>query len=243
MDVPRWMVRSAGALACAALGAVSAFAQSSPSPSTPVAAAPAAPPPIPARDVRLSHLMAAPVKGGDGAQIGKVSAVFIDLQARRIDSLRVEGQGRAYSCRVGPSGLQMGRGGLTAPTAQGDLGSFAGCAPAAGDPSADVRARTLLAARFHDGSGNDVGDIRDVVVDARTGTLHYYVGAFTPAWVEKGKVVALPLRPIDRKGGELVMHAELMELGRYPVFDEARLQDVWSPAFASGMDQYLYAKR
>jgi len=242
MDVSRWIVRSSGALACAAFGAVSAFAQPAP-PAAPVAAAPPAPPPIPARDVRLSRLVGAPVKGGDGSHIGKVSAVFVDLRARRIDSVRVEGQGRSYACRVGPSGLQMGRGGLAAPTAQGDLASFSGCSPAPSEPAEDVRARALLAARFHDGAGNDVGDIRDVVVDARSGALHYYVGAFTPEWVEKGKVVALPLRPIDRKDGQLVMHAELMELARYPIFDEARLQDVWSPAFASGMDQYLYAKR
>ena len=244
MNVPCWIARSVRLVAAAGLGAVSLLAVAAPTEGTsPAAAAPPAPPPIPARDVRLSRLVGAPVKATDGTQLGKVSAVFVDLQARRVHSLRVETQGGALSCQVGPSGLQLGRGGLTAPAAQGDLASFAGCAPAGPDPATGVRARNLLDARFHDGDGDDVGNIRDVVVDARNGALHYYVGAFQPSWVQKGKVVALPLRSVERKDGQLVMRADLMELARYPVFDEARLQDVWSPVFASGMDRYLYPPR
>jgi sporulation protein YlmC with PRC-barrel domain len=73
------------------------------------AAAPPPPPRIVAEDVRLSRIVGQPVKGTDGATLGRVAAVHLDRAGRRIAALRVEQDGEGYDCSLRADGLVLRR--------------------------------------------------------------------------------------------------------------------------------------
>ena len=196
------------------------------------------------RDARLSRLPGRLVKGVDDAELGQVTGALVDVRARRIAALLIDHGFDEYTCAVGKGALTIGRNEVRAPAGAGSLADVHGCSRGLRDPGGDVlRGRELLQARFHDPRGNEVGRLAEVVVKADDGAFHYYVGDFNANWVQDGKLVGLPLRGVQRVDGGLVLEAHLMEMMHHPVFDEKRLEDVWSPAFAKGMDKYLGASR
>ena len=198
---------------------------------------------LPGRDARLSRLAGREVKSRDGMELGRVSGVLVDLRGQRIAALLIDHAGTAFECRVGGDGLRIGRADLRAPKSAPSMDTIAGCVPSQGSHVGRVRARDLLRARIRDPQGNEVGRLADVVVKADDGAFHYFVGSFDPTWVQQGKVVGIPLRPVEHVDGGLAIRAGLMEMMRHPVFDAKRLDDAWSPAFAKGMQEYLGASR
>ena len=199
---------------------------------------------LPGRDARLGRLPGRPVKNAQGTVLGQVTGVLADLHQRRIAALLVDAGGHGFTCRLGRDALAIGREHVYASRPATSLADVGGCSAGFKSPGGDlVRGRDLLQAHFRDPRGKDVGTLAEVVVKAEDGTFHYYVGDFGSAWVQDGKLVGLPLRPIELIDGRLVLEAGLMELMQTPVFDAKRLDDVWSPAFAAGMERYVGASR
>ena len=210
-------------------------------------AADPAPPSLDGRDARLSKLIARPLDDPQGHAVARVRDAIVNLEQQRVVALVVDDHGTLRTCPIAPNALVLGLDDMRVPAGTATLDALH-CEP--GAPTRDmaakptrVRASDLLKAHFYDGSGDGAGEMREVVVDAKTGRIHYLLGSFRPDWVQAGQVVALPPRPVTMHDGHVALKADLFELQRLPLFEEKRIADVWSPAFAQGMDRYLHASR
>lgn len=206
------------------------------------AAPPPAPPPVARADVRLSALIGRPLVGERG-QVGRITELAVDTARDVIAFVRVAtGPVTMIECPVGPSAIILAPEVFRLPEGRAALEEIPGCGaiPELAGTGRYVLASELVKAAVKSESGERVGSLRDVVVELSNARLHYLVADFKGGWVQDGQLVALPLRPIERDNGKPAVRASLMELQRRPVFPEKRLADVWSPAFAKGMHQYLY---
>jgi sporulation protein YlmC with PRC-barrel domain len=84
-----------------------------------------------------------------------------------------------------------------------------------------VRASKLLDADVKSAEGKDVGDIEDVVVNMRTGKVHYVVLDFDAGWFKSDKLVALPMTAFKptRDGDDLIVSIDKSRLESAPAFD------------------------
>jgi len=118
--------------------------------------------------------------------------------------------------------------------------------PSAGAPSAQrpqgvIRATELLKAKVADDTGQEVGSLEDVVVNLRSGQVHFAVAKFTPNWIQAGMLVGIPLRPLkpleDDKG--LAMKFGLNELNKAYIFDGRQWPDLNDPQVRALISGYM----
>lgn len=104
-----------------------------------------------------------------------------------------------------------------------------------------ARASEMLKGDVKDRTGNDVGDIEDIVVDLRNGNVHFVVLKFDRAWTHDDKLVAMPMKALrseDRDGTDLVYVAGNSELQGAPSFDKDRWPDFADSRFRADVDRY-----
>ncbi|HZP86877.1 MAG TPA: PRC-barrel domain-containing protein [Burkholderiales bacterium] len=85
------------------------------------------------------------------------------------------------------------------------------------------RASTLNDADVIDASGNDVGDVEDIVVDMRNGSVQYVVVDFDDDWAHNDRLTQLPLaafRPSRSEQDKLVLRVNQQQVATAPSFDE-----------------------
>ncbi len=106
-----------------------------------------------------------------------------------------------------------------------------------------VRGSELLGKDVNDADGKDIGDLKDLVVDMRSGEVHYAVLAFDKSWSPDNKLFALPMKalgPADDPD-ELRINVTEAALENSPGFDE----DAWpgvnlnDSKFHGALDRYL----
>lgn len=205
--------------------------------------APAAPPPIDP-EARLSHLVGAAVVDAKGATLGKVDDALVDAGSRRLThaviSLAQPGAApRRVDLAFPAAGLDWEPGKLTF---IGDASKL----PTAGGATADrqpgtMRATELLAAKVADDGNKEVGSLEDVVVNLRSGQIHFAVAKFTPDWIQAGMLVAVPLRPLKplERGKGLAMKFGLNELNKAYIFDGRQWPDFNNPQVRTTLDAYM----
>ncbi len=107
------------------------------------------------------------------------------------------------------------------------------------------RASKLIGADVHDAQNKDIGDIEDVVVNLRTGDLHYAVIEFDPGWLKGDKLVAVPVKALARAGdkdeADVRLNADRSALERAPAFARDAWPDLNRGEFRSNVDHYLAA--
>lgn len=182
-------------------------------------------------DVRASRVIGRKVVDAQGAGIGKIEDLLVELATGRLTHAVVATQGGSRALPLpAPGAFRHGEAIAIDPRKL--------VAP----PAADGRLRRasrLLDTELEDHAGEDVGDVRELIVNLGTGRLRYAVAQFIPAWVAAGKVVALPLREVREDGGKPVMRSGLHQLQGALIFDDKAWPDLDHPQYRAYMDQYL----
>jgi sporulation protein YlmC with PRC-barrel domain len=114
-------------------------------------------------------------------------------------------------------------------------------APRAQASMNEMRGSRLVGKNVQDTQGKNIGEIKDVIVDATNGRVHYAVLGFDPGWFKSEKLYAFPLsqfRPGDDRGDRLVLNVTKERLQNAPGFQDDKWPD-WNRADARGaIDQY-----
>lgn len=206
------------------------------------AAAPAPPPIDP--EARISRLVGAAMVDARGTPIGKVEDALVDMGTRRMTHAVIAlAQPGAPPRRVAlafpAAGLAWEPGKLTFIGDVSKLPSAHGARAA--NPQGTMRATELLEAKVADDTGKEVGSVEDVVVNLRSGQVHFAVAKFIPDWIQAGMLVAVPLRPLrpleDNKG--LAMKFGLNELNKAYIFDGRQWPDFNNPQVRTTIDGYM----
>lgn len=86
------------------------------------------------------------------------------------------------------------------------------------------RASAIMDADLNAADGNDVGDIEDIVVNGRDGTVEFVVVAFDPGWTEPERLVTLPLQAFRfmGTGNDLTLRVNQAQIATAPNFARDR---------------------
>ncbi len=103
------------------------------------------------------------------------------------------------------------------------------------------RASELIGKDVNDRSGNDVGEIEDIVVNMGNGRIQYAVLEFDRSWNLNDTLLAVPMRAFTYPGDrdELVMNVDKSRLDTKRVFDKNRWPDLNDPKYVVDVDRYL----
>jgi sporulation protein YlmC with PRC-barrel domain len=116
-------------------------------------------------------------------------------------------------------------------------------APAAGrtTPAAapsEIRMSKLIGMNVHGASGERLGDVKDVVLDANTGRVHYAVLSFGGFLGLGDKLFAVPLSKLRPGGsGRLVVDVDKAQLASAPGFDLKKWPDWMSDPYRAEVDR------
>lgn len=105
-----------------------------------------------------------------------------------------------------------------------------------------VRASDLIDRDIDDPRGRDAGEIEDIVVNLRDGSLRYVVMEFDRAWNPNDKLVTLPMTAFTfpaRGDGDLRLNVERERLEAAPGFEGNRWPDVNDPAWRRENERWL----
>lgn len=198
-----------------------------------------------APDARASTWVGSEVRDGQGRTIGRVSEVWLDMGRREPAVLTIApaGGGVASACRLGRGGLEVHLRTFIVPLPS--PGRSAPCVASIRDLPAAASyesTKALLGATIKSPDGDDVGKVKDVVVHATAGRVHYVLADFASTWVADGQLTILPARPLRRERDNVWMSADLNELQSLPMVAVERIGDVSNPSFAKAVDAYI-AKR
>lgn len=99
----------------------------------------------------------------------------------------------------------------------------------------------LLQADLRDRAGDDVGDVKDFVLNLRTGEIRYGVAELDASLMARGQLVVVPVRSVESEvgGTDLVIHVDRAELRDAPAFDRDRWPDVNEPGFRARLDAFI----
>jgi len=111
-------------------------------------------------------------------------------------------------------------------------------------PSNDRRAYSaseLLGKDVNGTNGNDIGEVRDLVIDMNGQRVHYAVLAFDPSWTAPEKLYAFPLSAFTFTDGkdELALDVDKSKLQSMRSFDHNLWSAYSTPVFVTDMDRYL----
>ena len=104
-----------------------------------------------------------------------------------------------------------------------------------------LRGSQLVDADIRDPQARNVGEVEDLVVDVRTGTVRYAVVDFDQAWTPDDKLVAVPMKALRASGdkGELVFAGDRSQLERAPSFEKGKWPDLNAAAYRGEVDRYV----
>jgi sporulation protein YlmC with PRC-barrel domain len=111
-------------------------------------------------------------------------------------------------------------------------------------PSNDRRAYSaseLLGKDVNGMNDNDVGEIRDLVIDMNGQRVHYAVLAFDPSWTAPEKLYAFPVSAFKFTDGkdELALNVTKSQLQAMRSFDHGLWTAYSTPVFVTDIDRYL----
>ena len=220
----------------------------------PEAHAKAAERPAADRDERVSKLVGRKVVDPAGKDLARVKDLVIDTQERRVayailsvgGFLKVGDKPVAYPLPAREAWISGDK--IVLESSQEKLKAMPEYQverPYEGKgPSRFMRASDLLGVELVDQSGRDVGDLRDIVVNLASGEVRYVVADFDSAWVQDGKLFAIPFRQLQksREHHDPVMQFGLNELHGWMIFDEGKWPDLNDPRYRAQVDRYARAR-
>ena len=223
------------------------------------------------RALRASQLIGKDVKSPEGKSLGKIEDLIVDMNTGQVrysilafdpgvfsterlfavptSELRMSGDkdDLVYNMtreRLDKAGVGVER--KSWPGALRDRKYLAGLDSAYGvtQPSSDRRAfsaKELVGKDVNNRQGNDIGDIKDLVINMGTRTVHYAVLAFDPSWTAPEKLYAFPLRAFNFTDGkdELVLDVDKAKLQAMRSFDSKLWTQLNDPVIVADVDRYL----
>ncbi|NEX60379.1 PRC-barrel domain-containing protein [Noviherbaspirillum galbum] len=157
------------------------------------------------------------------------------------DRRRVRGgAGRAASAvRVARGALAAWAMALACPPGMAAADLKPGAGPDVQAPSL-TRSSRMIGMAVRDLDGRKVGDLRDIVLDARRGEIAYAVINFGGVLGVGAKYHAVPWQALKRSenGRWLILAAERDAIANAPSFDRGRWPDMSRPAWAAAIDAY-----
>jgi len=103
------------------------------------------------------------------------------------------------------------------------------------------RASDLIGKDVNSRSGEDIGDIKDLVINMATQKVHYAVLAFDPSWTSPEQLYAFPLRSFaltdDRD--KVVLDIDKARLQKLKVFTEGDLAKLNDRTWVTDIDRYF----
>lgn len=133
--------------------------------------------------------------------------------------------------------------GLSAPSIAQDKSPAASPAPTseAGQTGRDLRASKLIGKEVRDASGEKLGEIQDMIVDAKAERVHYAVLAFGGALGLGEKLFAYPLRTFKPTGDDydLVLNVDKEKMKNAPGFERNRWPDLADNRYRSEVERYF----
>jgi len=211
------------------------------------------------KDMRASRLIGTEVIGRNGNKVGEVKDLVIDTQQGGVVHAIVESDEALDVDEMMAIPLDSTHGGMrdgkfVLDASAGEMRGFRSFSsdawPDWNHSTADKanlryrRASDLLDADLKDRSGEDVGDVEDIVVNIGSGKVRYGVAEFDPSWFEAGKLVVVPLKDVraeDRDGTDLVITADRDALSSAPSFDRDHWPDLNDNTFRRDLDRYASA--
>lgn len=100
-------------------------------------------------------------------------------------------------------------------------------------------ASRLMKGNLLDTLGNDIGDVRDIVVDSGNGLIRYLIVAFEPGWFPPDRLAALPVRATYAPAGnrsDLVLRLAREQIGSAPSFARERWPDLDAGPYWADVD-------
>jgi len=222
------------------------------------------------RALRASQLIGKDVKSPQGKSLGKIEDLIVDMNTGQVrysmlkfdpgvfagerliavptTELRMsrDKDELVYSNmtreRLEKAGVEKGRW----PGVLRDRAYLAGLDRTYGvvQPSTDRRAYSaseLIGKDVKNRQGNDIGEIRDLVINMSAQTVHYAVLTFDPSWVAPEKLYAFPLRTFNFTDGkdELVLDVDKAKLQAMRSFDQRLWSKLNDPVAVADVDRYF----
>jgi sporulation protein YlmC with PRC-barrel domain len=221
------------------------------------------------REMRASNLIGQNVKSPQGNSLGEINDLVVDMNTGKVRYAILAFDPGIFSGErlfaVPTNELKFGSGkneivyNMTRerleragverrnwPNALRDRNYLAGLDRTYGivQPSQDRRAFSaseLLGKDVNGRQGDEIGEIRDLVVDMNGQRVHYAVLAFDPSWAAPEKLYAFPLSAFTFTQGkdELALNVDKAALKGMRSFDHTLWSAYAIPAFVTDVDRYL----
>jgi sporulation protein YlmC with PRC-barrel domain len=103
------------------------------------------------------------------------------------------------------------------------------------------RASDLIGKDVNSRNGEDIGDIKDLVVNMATQKVHYAVLAFDPSWTAPEQLYAFPLRAFNltRDKDEVVLDIDKARLQKMKAFTERDFANLNERRWVTDIDRYF----
>jgi sporulation protein YlmC with PRC-barrel domain len=110
-------------------------------------------------------------------------------------------------------------------------------------PNMQLRwASDVVKTDVRDRSGNDIGEIEDVVVDMNNGNVQFVVVAFDQGWFERDRLATLPMRALQvgaDDDNDLVIRLDQEQVATAPGFDRSKWPDLNDRNFRADADRWF----
>ena len=109
-------------------------------------------------------------------------------------------------------------------------------------PSHNARAfrvSDLLGKDVRSRSGEDIGDIEELVINMAAHKVHYAVLAFDPSWTTPEKRFAFPISAFELTADEVVLDVDMSTVQAMKSFDESRYVNLNDRKWVRDVDVYL----
>jgi sporulation protein YlmC with PRC-barrel domain len=221
-------------------------------------------------DMRASRLMGTNIRNAQGQDLGELADMVVDVTKNRIHYAIVERGGvlgigeKAIAVPITQFRTGAREGDLVLNMTEQQLKDAPGLernvewndprtwsnvgqyyhrtlgVPATAAEGRFQRASDVLGMDVLDRTGDEVGEIEDLVVNLSDGSIHYAVLEFDRAWNPNDKLVALPMSSLQpaARGNDLTINMTRERLASAPSFDNRQWPDMADSSFRNRVSTF-----
>lgn len=152
--------------------------------------------------VKASELIGKETRNSDGAGLGRIQDLVVDLDDSRVRYAIIGGRGKLHRYSLAQLELMTGKEHVLFDIPQQRLEASPGMAPGWKAGAGLVRASELIGWKVRDAQGQSVGEITEILIDAGDGTVPF---ALVDLAGDAGRGTRLRLDALRLRGDELVL--------------------------------------